>query len=82
MTIQRSLRAPLTVLFLISAAAISACGDPETKARNYTASGDAYVSRQQFLEAVIEYRRALAETRRLPACTTSWGAHITRPATW
>ena len=35
---------------------------PEPQGAHYTASGDAYTSKRQFNEAVIEYRRALAET--------------------
>ena len=54
----------LASLVLLSVAAMSAgaCADAETKSRKFAASGDAYVARQQFKEAIIEYRRALAET--------------------
>jgi tetratricopeptide (TPR) repeat protein len=50
------------VLVVFAAGVVSACADGPTKAARYTASGDAYTSRRQFNEAVIEYRRALAET--------------------
>ena len=50
-------------VFLASTAAgVTGCANPEDQARNYTASGDAYAAKQQFKEAEIEYRRALAAT--------------------
>ena len=51
-----------TVLLVSTAVGMTACGDPADKARNYAASGDAYVGKKEFKEAEIEYRRALAET--------------------
>ncbi len=45
-----------------TAAGVTGCAKPEDQARNYTASGDAYAAKQQFKEAEIEYRRALAAT--------------------
>ena len=56
------IRGASAVLVAMTAAVVSACAKPETQARDYTASGDAYSSRRQFNEAVIQYRRALAET--------------------
>ena len=57
--------APALVIGAIGAAtatAVGGCANPETKARKYSASGDGYAAKQQFKEAVIEYRRALAAT--------------------
>ena len=53
--------APAALLLALAAAGTAGCANAETKARNYTASGDAYAAKKQFKEAVIEYRRALAE---------------------
>jgi tetratricopeptide (TPR) repeat protein len=50
--------------FLLLAAAISAltvaCSkDPEVAKREYVRSGDAYVAKKQYKEAIIEYRNAV-----------------------
>ena len=76
------IRRASAVLVGMTAAVVSACANPETQARDYTASGDAYTSRRQFNEAVIQYRRALAETLMPLTCTTSWGVLIRRSVIW
>ena len=49
--------------FLVIVAATSGCSeDPQTAARKYTASGDAYSSQGKHKEAIIEYRNALKAT--------------------
>jgi tetratricopeptide (TPR) repeat protein len=61
MSISRSVvRVASALALAATAAGVVACASPETKARKYAASGDAYSAKQQFKEAVIEYRRALA----------------------
>jgi Tfp pilus assembly protein PilF len=57
-----SLRMATTVLLACAMAGAVGCGNPDDKARSYTSSGDAYAAKKQYKEAVIEYRRALAET--------------------
>jgi tetratricopeptide (TPR) repeat protein len=55
-------RLAATALLACTVAGAAGCANPDDKARGYTASGDAYAAKQQYKEAVIEYRRALAET--------------------
>ena len=57
-----SLRMATTALLACTMAGAVACGNPDDKARSYTSSADAYAAKEQYKEAVIEYRRALAET--------------------
>jgi tetratricopeptide (TPR) repeat protein len=48
---------------LVLGALLAGCSkDPVKTAERYTASGDAYVARQQYKEAIIEYRNALKAT--------------------
>ena len=50
-------RAATAVAAVVLAAACS--GDPETQARRYVASGDAYAAKKSHDEAVIQYRNAI-----------------------
>ena len=61
-TLRPFIRPASAVLIVIAAGVAGACADAPAKAAKYTASGDLYTSKRQFDEAVIEYRRALAET--------------------
>jgi tetratricopeptide (TPR) repeat protein len=55
-----SLAARVAALVFTAAAMSSGCGgDPEAEARTHAANGDAYASRGQLKEAIIEYRNAL-----------------------
>src|SRR5689334_21798259 len=47
----------VAVLLLLCASACSR--DPQEKARNYVASGDAYTAKHQTNQALIEYKRAV-----------------------
>jgi tetratricopeptide (TPR) repeat protein len=51
------------VYALCAAVTVAACSaDPQEVSRKYVASGDGYVERGQFKEAIIEYRNALKAT--------------------
>jgi Tfp pilus assembly protein PilF len=53
-----TIRPAAVILALITS--LSACSrDPQVAAREYLASGDAYVARGQLKEAIIEYRNAV-----------------------
>ena len=72
-------RASAVLVGMPAAVASAPVRTQEDQARNYTASGDAYTAKQQFKEAVIQYRRALAPRHLMPpTCTTSWGVLIRR----
>jgi tetratricopeptide (TPR) repeat protein len=60
MTIRPLVRRVLCAALALACAAAAACSkSPEELVKQYEASGDAYVARRQFKEAVIEYRNAL-----------------------
>src|SRR5215510_13019569 len=51
---------PFLLLTAVFAAFTIACSkDPEVAKREYVRSGDAYVAKKQYKEAVIEYRNAV-----------------------
>ncbi len=53
----------VTALAALAVLAIAGCAkDPARAAREYEASGDAYLARRQHQEAIIEYRNALKAT--------------------
>jgi len=58
----------LACALLLAAVAHAGCSrDPEASARRDAASGDAYVARKQYDEAIIEYRKALKATPHVAA---------------
>jgi tetratricopeptide (TPR) repeat protein len=61
MTIRND-RVRLTVCAALLAATSACAKDPDATAAKYTASGDAYVARREYKEAIIEYRNALKAT--------------------
>ena len=59
----RMIRVPALVLLL--GLVVAACGgDVEAEKRAYVASGDAYVADKKYAEAIIEYRKAIAQDER------------------
>ena len=50
----------LVVTFTLAALVATGCTrDPQEKARKYVASGDAYTAKEQYKQALIEYKRAV-----------------------
>ena len=70
------------MLLACTVAGAAACANPDDKARDYAASGDAYAAKQQYKEAMIEYRRALAATPNAADVRYKLGARIRTAAIW
>ena len=69
MTDRRSHVAPIlfaALVWMVAGAASYGCSpDPAKAARRYIASGDAYVAKHQYREAVIEYKNAVKQQPQL-----------------
>ena len=63
---------PFLLLTVVFAAFTIACSkDPEVAKREYVRSGDAYVAKKQYKEAVIEYRNAVQPSLKYKRSTNS-----------
>ena len=66
MMIRRQSRSAAAVLLALATLAAGCSKDPESLARDYTASGDGYAAKRQYKEAIIEYRNGLKATPNSP----------------
>ena len=61
MTVARNHRSVHVVVLALTVAAAGCSHDPEAMKRQYLASGDAYMAKQKYAEASIEYQNAIQQ---------------------